>query len=124
MQFALPAPTTVSGLRPVAGGELFDFNYGTGAILRPAPFQLAMTVRGATATFFGITFNNFFGLPPDGFYGEVHTFVADVHGTTTTKSCEAELTAIQFTQDVSWYSTGKSVLAGLLVTFTPVDNFS
>ena len=124
MQFSIPVPETMSGFRPVAGGELFDFNYGTGAVLRPSPFQIAMVVTGVSAAAFAITFSNFFGLPPTGFYGEVHTFVVDVHGAGTTLSCEAELTSLQYTQDVTWYSATKKMVAGLIVKFTPADLFS
>lgn len=122
--FQLPVPKVVSGLIDVAGEGKFDYNYGAGAPLLPAPFRLVMVVYAATAAALQTAFDGFFGIPPTGFYGEVNTFVAKVHGTATTKSAPCELTSFEFTQDVAWYSTTKNKIVGINAIFTPTVVFS
>lgn len=122
--FELPVPKVQSGIIPVAGGDLFDFNYGDGAKLIPRPFNLIMVCYALDEMWFQTVFNNFFGIPPTGFYGLTGTFIAKIHGSIAYLSCEAELSNYSFTQDVRWYNSDKKTVSGMNVTFKPVDMFS
>ena len=122
--FELPVPFVKSGIIPVAGGDLFDFNYGDGAKLIPRPFTLIMVCYGVDEFAFASQFNSFFGLPPTGLYGLSKTFTARVHGFITYLSCTAELSSYSFTQDVRWFNSDKKIISGMAVTFKPVDHFS
>ena len=122
--FELPIPIVKSGIIPVAGGDLFDFNYGTGAKLIPRPFTLIMVCYSNDEWGFQNLFNSFFGIPPTGLYGLSKTFTARIHGTIGYLSCTAELAAYSFTQDVRWYDSDKHIISGMAVTFKPVDHFS
>ena len=122
--FELPIPIVKSGIIPVAGGDLFDFNYGTGAKLIPRPFTLIMVCYGVDEFAFQSKFNSFFGIPPTGLYGLSKTFTAKIHGSLSYLSCTAELAAYSFTQDVRWYDAYKHIISGMAVTFKPVDHFS
>ena len=122
--FELPVPLVQSGIIPVAGGSLFDFNYGDGAKLIPKPFTLIMVCYGSSEFTFQTAFNGFFGLPPGGFYGLTKTFTAKIHGSIDYLSCQAELASYSFTQDVRWYDSDKKIISGMSVTFKPVDLFS
>ena len=122
--FQLPVPKVKSGIIPVAGGDLFDFNYGNGAKLTPRPFVLIMVCYGTDEFGFQSTFNEFFGLPPTGFYGLTATFTARIHGSLGYLSCDCALEDYSFTQDTRWYDSYKRIISGLAVTFSPVEMFS
>jgi len=122
--FELPVPTVKSGIIPVAGGDLFDFNYGNGAKLTPRPFVLIMVCYSNDDYGFQTAFNGFFGIPPVGLYGLTKTFKARVHGSLAFMTAECELESYTFTQDVRWYDSYKSIISGLSVTFRPVEMFS
>jgi hypothetical protein len=122
-EFKLPFPKVLDRTLVVAGGDLFDFNYGQGGKLQAAEFPLTMSVQAATAAALGTAFNNFFGLPPTGFYGMTYTFIANIHGSATTKQCQALMLSVDITEDADWYEAGKTIISEIKVVFKPFGLF-
>ena len=122
-KFQLPIPRVLSLVIPVAGGDWLDLNYGDGAKLVAVPFKLVMMVTGTSPSNVQAAFDAFFGIPPTGFYGQVGTFIAKKHGSTSYMSCEAELAAVSATGDANWYDDSRTRIVNVQVTFKPLDLF-
>lgn len=119
--FHMNFPSVLTRIIPVAGGYLFDYNYGLGAKLRPAPFEVLMVVEGTTATTAASAFNAFFGIPPTGFYGLMGKFVAKQHGGASLLTMDCEMSDVSVFQETSWYEIDKKLFSNIKVVFTPIN---
>ncbi|RKZ09231.1 hypothetical protein DRQ25_07150 [Candidatus Fermentibacteria bacterium] len=119
--FHMNFPKVLTRIIPVAGGSLFDYNYGLGAKLLPVPFDVAMVVAGGNEVTAAAAYNDFFGLPPTGFYGMTCEFKAKEHGGTRLLTMDSEMTKVVTFQETAWYTTTKKIFSNIKVTFTPTN---
>lgn len=123
-KFELPMPLVKNRTIEVAGGDLFDFNYGAGGKLQPRPFTVVMKAQSSTAAGLQGVVDNFFGLPPTGFYGLIKPFSAFKHDRTEVWACDAELASVQISLDAAWYNINRWQLPDIVVVFKPIDLFT
>ena len=122
-KFQLPFPKVINRTIQVAGGDLFDFNYGQGGKLQPRPFTIVMIASATTPALLQAVVDNFFGMPTVGFYGLVGVFYAKMHDASDLHYCTAELADATVNLDAAWYDSSRWILPNIKALFKPINLF-
>lgn len=110
-------------IRLVAGGSLFDFNYGQRAMIIPAPFTVKLFLREtATADLQDLYEELASPSPLNGIVGWVDTFTAKDRNNTSW-TCTAGCQTIQKILTADDNIDDTNILEGIAIPFIPVTNW-
>lgn len=122
--FELPSPRVLSKIGQVAGGEIFDFDYGEDADLQPRPFTVRFFLEGTSAANLSSLFTSMFASPTlGGKVGTTATFVARQHGTANDYECEAQMQTPQISLGGNFFGPSATDLS-VTVEFVPTEFFT
>ena len=108
-------------IRPVAGGRLFDFNYGEQARIIPSPFTISIFLSGSSSANMQALYESLSD-PTTGIVGHVDTLTAkDLSN--SSRTCEAGIETIQKVLNADDNVANSYVLEGITIYVIPVDNW-
>lgn len=108
-------------IRPVAGGKLFDFNYGYRASIIPAPFVVSLFINGTSTANMQALYEDLSD-PTGGIVGYTDTLTAkDTANASWT--CTAGCETIQKVLSADDNIAGSYILEGIQIYFVPVTNW-